>query len=104
VVASGDVERLVLFRFDRAPLTCRSHIALLRQLNPDVPVHGLYGGPPGVRVGALRLLGAPFLGLDSVHVSTREPTWNWKNGDLAMLDWYRRRGRRLTFDVLHVLE
>jgi hypothetical protein len=104
VVASADVERLILFRFDRDPLVCRNHITALRLLNPGVSVHGLYGGPLGLRGAAVRALGAPLLGLDSVFVSGHETTWNWKNGDLAMLDWFRHRGRRLRFDVLYLVE
>ncbi|MGY1618368.1 hypothetical protein ACI797_16635 [Geodermatophilus sp. SYSU D00691] len=101
---SAEVERLVLFRFDRDPLVCRDHVALLRRANPGVPVHGLYGGPRGAHGAAVRLFGAPLIGLDSLYLSRRPPLWNWKNGDLAVLDWFREVGHRLRFDVLHVLE
>jgi hypothetical protein len=103
-VAAAEVRRLVLFRFDRDPLICRDHIKSLRRVNPAVPVHGLYGGPRGARGAVFRFFGGPVLGLDSVHVVEQEPVWSWKNGDLAVLDWFRARGRRLHFDVLHLVE
>ncbi len=100
----SDVERLIVFRFDRNPLVCRERIALLRQLNPDVFVCGLYGGQGGLR-GACFRFGARFvLGLDDFYSSPRAGDWSWRNGDLALAAWYRDGGHRLPFDVLHVIE
>lgn len=45
-----------------------------------------------------------MLGLDALYVSRHSGPWNWKNGDLLLLDWYREAGHRLSFDVLHFLE
>lgn len=95
--------RLVVFRFDRDPLVCRSRVRLLRALNPGVPLHGMYGGDrptPRAAAQAARML----LSLDGLHTSSHDGRWNWKNGDLALLDWFRDVGRRLTFDVLHLIE
>src|SRR5437762_14214472 len=30
--------------------------------------------------------------------------WKWLNGDLALREWYQAVGRRLAFDVLHLVE
>ncbi|MET9730997.1 hypothetical protein ABZZ79_10130 [Streptomyces sp. NPDC006458] len=98
------IERAVVFRFHRDPLVSRARVALLRRLNPRVPVHGLFGGAGGARGAAFRLTGERLLGLDSLYVSRHSAFWNWKNGDLALLDWYREVGRRLSFDVLHLVE
>jgi hypothetical protein len=95
--------RLVVFRFDRDPLVCRSRVKLLRALNPGVPLHGLYGGDRPLPKAAARA-GARLLLLDGVYASSHDGRWNWKNGDLALLDWFRDVGRRLTFDVLHLVE
>jgi hypothetical protein len=96
--------RLVVFRFDRDPMLCRSAVGRLRALNPGVPVHGLYGAGPGLRGPATRLGARPVLRLDSCYASRHEGRWNWANGDLALLEWYRDVGRRLDFDVLHLVE
>jgi hypothetical protein len=100
----GEPRRIVVFRFDRDPLVCRSRIALLRAMNPDVEVHGLHGGGPRGRGRVYRLGGRRFLGLDSLHVSPRDGRWNWKNGDLALAEWFRSVGRGLDFDVAHLVE
>ncbi|MGW3093116.1 hypothetical protein ACWDCC_06665 [Streptomyces sp. NPDC001102] len=98
------IERAVVFRFHRDPLVARARVRLLRRLNPGVPVYGLFGGAGGVRGAAFRLAGGPLLGLDALYTSRHSGAWNWKNGDLVLLDWYRDVGRRLSFDVLHLVE
>ncbi|MFD5402157.1 hypothetical protein [Streptomyces griseorubiginosus] len=98
------VKRVVAFRFHRDPLVCRDRISLVRRLNPGVPVHGIFGGPGGSRGAAFRLFGRRVLGLDALYISRHSGHWNWKNGDLVLLDWYREIGHRLSFDVLYFLE
>lgn|SRR5215203_3581404 len=97
-------KRIVVFRFDRDPLVCRHVIARLRMLNPGVEIHGLYGAGPGYRERAVRLGARRVLGLDSLYSLQHDGRWNWKNGDLALLDWHKEVGRQLDFDVVHLLE
>lgn len=96
--------RVVVFRFDRNPLVCRNKIRLLRRYNPGVKVYGLYGGPGGYRRLAFKTLGRRIVGLDHLFISPHEGRWNWKHGDLALAEWFRRVGRTIAFDVLHFLE
>jgi hypothetical protein len=63
--SENNVKRLIVFRFHKAPLVCRSRIALLRRLNPDVPICGLFGGPHGIRGAAFRVGGKNLLGLNA---------------------------------------
>jgi len=94
------VKRALLLRFHKAPLVCRSRVALLRRLNPGVPVYGLFGGPRRLPARVLRGL----VGLDGIYSSTESGHWNWQHSDLAVADWFRSDGHRLSFDVLHVVE
>lgn len=98
------IERVAVFRFHRDPLISRVRVGLLRRLNPGVGVHGIFGGGGGVREAACRATGRRLLGLDTLYCSPRDGHWNWKNGDLVLLDWYREHGHRLSFDVLHLVE
>jgi hypothetical protein len=93
------VKRAVLLRFHKAPLICRTRVSLLRELNPDVPVYGLFGGKR-LPAAVLRQL----VGVDGLYVSRGSDRWNWKHGDLALAAWYRAEGTHLDFDVLHVVE
>ena len=78
---------------------CRSRIALLRALNPSVPIYGLFGGSKLERSVAKMLLD-----LEGLYVSTRPERWNWQHSDLAVAAWYREVGSRVPFDVAHVIE
>jgi hypothetical protein len=93
------VKRAVLFRFHKAPLVCRSRVSLLRELNPGVPVYGLFGGR---RLPAVLLRQLAWL--DDVYVSRGSDRWNWQHGDFALTAWYHAVGSHLDFDVLHVVE
>lgn len=96
--------RIVVFRFDRDPLVCRDKIQWLRLYNPGIKIFGLYGGPFGYRRAAFVSMGRRFLGLDHLYCSPHAGRWNWKNGDLALGNWFERVGRHEDFDVLHFIE
>lgn len=99
-----DVKRLIVFRFHKAPLVCQSRLALLRELNPDVPIVGLFGGRRGVKRVAFRFGGKHFLGLDALYSSAESELWNWRNSDLVLAAWYRDVGCRIPFDIVHLIE
>jgi len=98
--SNASIKRLIVFRFHKAPLVCRSRVALLRKLNPGVPVYGLFGGrrrPAGAAVKRV-------IGLDGLYSSRESSLWNWQHGDLVLAEWYRDVGSRIPFDVAHVIE
>jgi hypothetical protein len=97
-------KRIILFRFARDPLVCRSRVALLRKLNPGVPIFGLFGGDAGFKRSALRFAGKRALHLDGLYSSRQSGAWNWKHGDLVVAGWYRDVGYRVDFDVAHLVE
>jgi hypothetical protein len=73
---------------------------LLRALNADVPVYGLFGGPRRLPPRLLRQL----VGLDDVASSSEPARWNWQHSDLVLAAWFRDVGHALRFDVLHLIE
>jgi hypothetical protein len=75
-------------------------VELLRQLNPSVPIYGLFGGSNVL----IRAVGRQLVGLDGLHRSRESARWNWQHGDLALAAWYRDVGSTLQFDVLHLVE
>jgi hypothetical protein len=97
-------KRIVLLRFHKAPLVCRSRVALLRQLNPGVPIFGVFGGPSAVKGAALRLAGKELLGLEAVYTPPETGRWSWQNSDLVLAAWYREFGCKIPFDIVHMIE
>jgi hypothetical protein len=97
---TAELSRLIVFRFHKAPRVCRSRVALLRELNPGVPIYGLFGGSHE----ALRLASKRLLGLDALYASREGGRWNWRHGDLLLAAWYCEVGSALDFDVVHLIE
>jgi len=95
-------KRLILFKFHDAFDICDARVARLQALNPGIKIHGLYGGPPE----RLESADSSFLKkFESLHVLTRDAMWCWLfSGFLGVDSWYKAIGRRIDFDVLHVME
>lgn len=90
------MRRLILFRYHDHMAICRSRVELLRELNPSVPVHSIYGGSAP---------SAPAIGADEHYLlPMTEPKYKWLHGDLCVLDWFVQRGHAVHFDMLHVVE
>jgi len=89
---------ILLFRFHKEFEVCLNRIKLLRELNPDLPVHGLYGGPAENMAEARGLL-EPFLSSFEMS-SNQDPEWKWLHPDLTLKEWFKNRGCRLSFDYL----
>ena len=79
-------------------------MALLRRLNPGIPVVGLFGGEGAVKRAAFGSAGISVLGLDELYSSPEPATWNWRHSDLVLARWYREVGHMIRFDVLHLVE
>jgi hypothetical protein len=75
-------------------------VALLRTLNPGVPIHGVFGGSSR----ALGMAAKRLVALDGLHVSRAPGRWNWQHSDLVVSEWYRDAGTAVPFDVVHVVE
>jgi len=93
------LKRLILLRFHKAPLVCRSKVSLLRTLNPGVRVYGVCGGDQVL----LRLAGKQLVGLDGLYASRTSARY-WMDLDFVVAAWYRDVGSKIPFDVLHLVE
>lgn len=92
---------IILFRFHRAYDVCVQTLTLLRKMNPETPIHGLYGGndPLGsIPVGLTKLMDSIWeMPLDDAY-------YKWKNGDLVVRRWFKDYGHTLTFDHVYLTE
>ena len=89
----------VLFWFYADFDLCRERLGLLRALNPETPIYGLYGGPLEEADEARRVLGGQ---LDDLYAypEAREPQWKWLHGDRLIAAWRRDRGDQLAWDTV----
>lgn len=92
------MDRAILFRFHKNPEICASRIRILKEMNPETPIYGLGEDIEGLE----KLFEA---GMDHLYViNDKDSEWKWKNGDLAVKNWYEGFGREQYFDILHIIE
>jgi hypothetical protein len=92
----------ILFWFYKEPEICKNRLEILRKYNPDMKIYGLFGGQQGKVKIFKKYLGKY---LDDFYVSPpKDSRWKWINGDLMILDWYKKRGKKLVWDSIAVVQ
>ena len=95
-------KRIILFRYHKDLEVCRNHLNLLKKLNPEVPIYGLFGGKKDEFKGFAK--GLQDLLENNYIILVEDGEWKWKHGDLAIRQWYLDYGNKLDFDVLYFIE
>jgi hypothetical protein len=100
------MKRIAVFTFHHRVGLARERLRQLRQLNPEVPIAVVWGGPaPLFRLIQQSLLTHLEDDVTSIHcLRGHTRRWKWKNSDLALRDWHRAVGRELDWDVAHVVQ
>lgn len=93
----------ILFWFYKEPEICLNRLELLRKNNSDIPIYGLYGGSLKT-VNQYRSLLEPYLDDFYVFTANEDPLWKWLQGDLMIVDWYRKRGKDLVWDTIVIVQ
>jgi len=94
----------ILFWFYQKPDICKNRLELIRKHNPKLPIYGLYGGTKKEASKYKKLL-TPFLKDFYTSSKHNKPAaWKWINGDLMILDWYKKRGQWLRWDSIVVIQ
>lgn len=96
------MQRIIIFRFHKFPLICANRLKLLKKLNPEIRIFGIYGGGdkdlPKFRRCLNKYLENIFI------IKNRSISWKWKNFDLALRYWFRKIGKNIDFDTAHIVE
>lgn len=93
---------IILFRFHNRFDICKNRLEIIKKFNPDIKIYGLYGGEEESFNKALATLSSFFENIYSIKGKSSD--WKWKNGDLAIREWFRDFGINLIFDSVVVLE
>lgn len=89
----------ILFWFYKNPEVCANRLELLRKFNPDATIYGLYGGDKA-HEGEFRAALQDDLDDFYAFPEGQSAQWKWRNGDLMIAEWYRTRGRSLSWDTV----
>ncbi len=96
------MDRIILFRYHKKPFVCRDRLRQLKNFNPEIKIFGLYGGKENEFTKFKKYLDSFFE--HNYCIKNKSNHWKWKNGDLGIRLWYKNIGKKLKFDMLHVIE
>ena len=96
------MDRIILFQYHKKPIVCRDRLLQLKYFNPGIKIYGIYGGEESNFLKYKKYLD-PFFE-HNYCLKGRSNYWKWKNNDLCARLWYKDVGRKLEFDMLHVIE
>lgn len=92
------MKRIILYRFHNKPNLCSKRIDYYNKLNKDVDIYGL--GEDFDNIEKLYENGLKH----NYTLDNKVSRWKWLNGDLFLKNWYEDFGKRLDFDILHMVE
>lgn len=92
-----------LFWFYKEFDICRERLLILRRLNPEMRVYGLYAGHVASASTVRERLGDV---LDDLYVyeGVGNPEWRWIHGDRVIAQWYTDRGLSLGWGSVVVVQ
>lgn len=93
----------ILFWYYKEPDICLERVRLLRRLNPDMPIFGLYGGEPA-EFGDFERRLVPWLDDNWAFHDNRDGEWKWRHGDRMISLWHLEHGQRLDWDTLIIMQ
>lgn len=93
----------ILYWYYHKPELTSNRIRYLRKHNPETAIYGLYGGDPTQAKDILQKQAALF---DDLYCYPYEKSarWKWTNGDLLIVDWFKKRGRHFKWDTLVICQ
>jgi len=91
---------IAIFRYHKYVEVCANHLDLFRKINPDIEIHGIYGGERKEyeEIKSQLHLDSDFF-LENLSDETK-----WKSFDIVLKEWYRQIGKGLSFDRIFLLE
>lgn len=96
------MKRIILFRFSKESAICNNRLELLKHLNPQIPIYGIFGGEEDSASTYENSLGKYLEHFWVIKDKTR--SWKWRNIDLALRDWYQEMGKGIDFDMAYLIE
>ena len=89
----------ILFWFYKNPAITQQRLSTVRQMNPGVPIFGLYGGQPT----DIDQFQAVTSRVDDLWLHPEmSADWAWYNGDLMVARWYQERGHQLSWSSVFI--
>jgi hypothetical protein len=95
--------RIILFRFHNDFDATREKLRIARHFNPNLPIHGLYGGTLESAEEAQAKL-ADVLDSFWAYPVEKDKNWKWMHTDIMTKQWFREVGKSIEFDYMYSYE
>ena len=92
----------ILFFFHEDIEVCENRLKILRKDNPNMSIFGLFGGEIA-RAGEFSSALDSYLDDFYCFEKTDDPHWKWFNCELMVNEWFKDRGRDLSWDTISVM-
>jgi hypothetical protein len=93
---------IILFRYHDNPKLIRQRLLYLRNIEPEIPIFGIYGGDRSGFDKATRMLGD--LLTDNYLIPVNDKRWKWLHADITYKLWYDHVGKHLNFRYAYIIE
>jgi hypothetical protein len=93
----------ILFWYYKDTDVCQDRAKLLRRLNPDTFILGLFGGEPETFTVFQNAL-ADTLDDNWAYPGGKSPEWKWRYGDRMICEWFVQRGSAFEWDTLAIMQ
>ncbi len=93
----------ILFWYYKELSVCVDRVRMLRRLNPETAIYGLYGGNPE-DFPQYRDMLSPWLNDNWAFQEDYDAQWKWRHGDRMISAWFIDQGQHFDWDTLIVMQ
>src|SRR5690606_15236406 len=98
---------IILYRFNKNFDRTLKNISILKRQNPEMKIYGLFGGNKNRPDQKLTddFLQEFYKYLEHIYIIKHDDwEWKWKNGDLAIREWFIDYGHTIHFERVYWTE
>ncbi|MFW5701163.1 MAG: hypothetical protein ACOCWM_05680 [Cyclobacteriaceae bacterium] len=93
---------IILYRYHNNFELVRERLKIIKHIDPEVKIYGIFGGPYEKYDEAMTFL--TFYLEDNYLVKVEDSNWKWLHADIVYQMWYNDVGKSIDFDYAAVLE
>ena len=95
-------EFIILYRYHKDFQLVLKRLKLIKHIDPNIPIYGLYGGEASNYDEATKIL-EPYIE-DNYLIKVEDGIWKWLHADITYQMWYNDVGKTIDFSYIAVLE
>ncbi len=93
---------IILFRYHHNIDLVKNRLQLLKMMEPDKPIFGIYGGKHSDFKEAADVLNGWLE--NNFLIPVDDGKWKWLHGDITFKMWYQKVGKHIRFEDAYIVE